>query len=96
MTSPIWPMPSSSVVSLRDRDEAAFAALVRRHGGLVLGVCQRVLRHRQDAEDAFQATFIILARHAAAVERASAIGNWLYGVAFNVARKAKTMPGSEK
>ena len=75
----------------RDRDEAAFAAIVRRHGGLVLGVCQRVLRHRQDAEDAFQATFIILARHAAAVERASAISNWLYGVAFNVARKAKTM-----
>jgi RNA polymerase sigma factor (sigma-70 family) len=73
------------------RDEAAFAALVHRHGGLVYGVCLRILRHRQDAEDAFQAVFIVLARNAARVQRASAIGNWLYGVACNVARKSKSM-----
>src|SRR5687768_6096225 len=75
----------------RDRDEAAFTALVRRHGGLVLGVCQRVLRHHQDAEDAFQATFLVFVRKADRVGRAGAVGNWLYGVAFNVARKAKAM-----
>jgi len=71
------------------RDEAAFTALVRRYGPVVLAVCRRVLRHEQDAEDAFQATFLILARDAASVRRAGAVGNWLYGVAHNVARKAR-------
>lgn len=71
------------------RDESAFTAIVRRYGALVLGVCRRVLRHEQDAEDAFQATFLVFARDAAAVRRAGAIGNWLYGVAHNVARKAR-------
>ena len=72
------------------RDHAAFAALVRRYGGVVFGVCRRVLRHEQDAEDAFQATFLVFARDAGRVERAGAVGNWLYGVAHNVARKART------
>src|SRR5437660_8314945 len=71
------------------RDEAAFEALVWRHGPLVYGVCRRLLGHTQDAEDAFQATFLILARKAAGVRRRSAVGPWLYRVAERVARRAR-------
>jgi RNA polymerase sigma factor (sigma-70 family) len=71
------------------RDEAAFAALVHRYGPLVLGVCRRVLHHRQDAEDAFQATFLVLMHKAGSITRPELVGNWLYGVAYHTARNAR-------
>jgi RNA polymerase sigma factor (sigma-70 family) len=70
-------------------DEAAFTTLVQRHGPLVWSVSSRLLGHEQDAEDAFQATFLILARKANAIGKASALGPWLYGVARRVALKLR-------
>src|SRR5262245_12223428 len=71
------------------RDEAAFDALVRRHGPMVLGVCRRVLRHAHDAEDAFQATFLVLVRKATSIGQPDLVGNWLYGTAYRAALEAK-------
>jgi RNA polymerase sigma factor (sigma-70 family) len=73
------------------RDEAAFEVLLWRHGPKVLGVCRRVLRHEQDAEDAFQATFLILVRKAGSVGKRQALGSWLHRVAYRVALRAKTL-----
>src|SRR5260370_22283604 len=63
-------------------EEAAFEALMKRHGAMVLGVCQRVLHHAQDAEDAFQATFLLLVRKAGSITKQESVGSWLYGVAY--------------
>jgi RNA polymerase sigma factor (sigma-70 family) len=71
------------------RDEQAFAALVQRHGPMVLGVCRRLLRDPQEAEDAFQATFLVLVRKAGAIGRRELVGNWLYGVAYRIAVRAR-------
>jgi RNA polymerase sigma factor (sigma-70 family) len=72
-------------------EEVAFEALVRRHGPMVLGVCRRVLRHHHDAEDAFQATFLVLVRKGESIMPRDHVGNWLYGVAYRTALKARTM-----
>src|SRR5262249_27066414 len=71
------------------QEEAAFAALLRRHGPMVLSVSRRVLRRVEDAEDVFQATFLLLAKKAASIRRRQSVGSWLHGVAHRLAVKAK-------
>jgi RNA polymerase sigma factor (sigma-70 family) len=70
-------------------DGEAFAALVRRHGAMVLGVCRRIIRHEQDAEDVFQAVFLVLSRKAGGLRRKEAVGPWLFGVAHRLALRAR-------
>jgi RNA polymerase sigma factor (sigma-70 family) len=74
---------------VRQRDEVAFAALVRRHGPMVLRVCRQVLHQEEDAEDAFQATFLIFSRKAASVQKRDSLASWLYGVAHHAATDLK-------
>ena len=73
------------------RDESAFEALVARHGPMVLGVCRQLLRDPNDVDDAFQATFLVLVRKAATLRRCDLLGNWLYGVAYRVAVRSRSL-----
>jgi RNA polymerase sigma factor (sigma-70 family) len=75
------------------QDETSFEMLVRRHGPMVLGVCRRALTNPHDADDAFQATFLVLLRKASVIRQRELLGNWLYGVAYRTAAKARVTAG---
>ena len=81
---------------IEHRDEVAFATLVQRHSRMVWGVCRRIVAHHQDAEDAFQATFLVLARKSTSIRPREMVANWLFGVAHRTALKARTMAGKRR
>ena len=76
---------------VQGHDEAAFEALIARHGPMVLGVCRQLLRDPNDVDDAFQATFLVLVKKAGTLRRRDLLGNWLYGVAYRVATRARVL-----
>ncbi len=69
--------------------QSAFTALMERHGPMVLGVCREILDESHDAEDAFQATFLVLVKKAGSVRKADSLASWLHGVALRVGRRAR-------
>src|SRR5262245_18896674 len=77
-------------------DESALAVLLQRHGPMVWGVCRRVLSNYHDAENAFQATFLVLVRRAASIAAPELLANWLYGVAHQTALKARATVARRK
>jgi RNA polymerase sigma factor (sigma-70 family) len=81
---------------LSQRAESAFEALLRRHGPMILGVCRRLLHNDADAEDAFQATFLVLVRKAESVRPRESVGHWLYGVAYRTAMRAKALEAKRR
>jgi RNA polymerase sigma factor (sigma-70 family) len=81
---------------LARRDETAFETLLARHGPMVLGVCQRVAGNPHDAEDAFQATFLVLARRAASIRKRASLASWLFGVARHIALQARTQAAARR
>src|SRR5262249_18489924 len=78
------------------RDQAAFAELVRRHGPMVRNVCHGILRHCHDAEDAFQATFLVLARKADTIRQRASLGAWLYEVAYHLALRTRATSARQR
>lgn len=81
---------------INDRDHTAFAVLLQRHGRMVWAVCRRLLDNHHDVEDAFQATFVVLVRKAASIKPRDMVGNWLHGVAYQTALKARAMSARRK
>jgi RNA polymerase sigma factor (sigma-70 family) len=81
---------------LADRDEAAFEALIRRHGPMIMSVCSRIVHNHADAEDAFQATFLVLAKNLRTVRKQASFASWLHGVARRIALKARAQANTRR
>ncbi len=79
-----------------EHDDRAFEVLLRRHGPLVMSVCRRVLQHHQDTEDAFQATFLVLARKAHTIDKHKSLASWLYQVAYRISLRARSNKAKRK